>query len=204
MHGIAGGRGGEYIERLRPFLAAHGPPGRDAGGETREPGRSSILRDRQEGLRHLLWPMTAARDLEPLLAHVTWVRTLALHLCADVHAAEDAAQDTWAMALRHGPRHLDGARAFLGRTLRNALAMSRRSARRRLRREKLAARAARSSRALLDADGRPSATVANPQDSDSLPAGSYELEIQNGNQRAYQGAITINPREVTKVRVRLP
>ncbi|HEX5051819.1 MAG TPA: sigma-70 family RNA polymerase sigma factor [Planctomycetota bacterium] len=84
--------------------------------------------------------MTAPRrDIEPLLAHAAWVRNLALQLCADVHAAEDAAQDTWAAALRHPPRDPDRARGFLARTLHNALAMSERSERRRTRRERLAA-----------------------------------------------------------------
>jgi RNA polymerase sigma factor (sigma-70 family) len=97
-------------------------------------------RDRQGGLRHPgIWMTAAPRDPEPLLAHTTWVRKLALHLCADVHAAEDAAQETWAAALRRPPRDPERTRGFLARTLRNMLAMSGRSERRRTRREQLAA-----------------------------------------------------------------
>src|SRR5262245_10082115 len=97
-------------------------------------------RDRPGGLRHPgVWMTAAPRDPEPLLAHTTWVRKLALQLCADVHAAEDAAQETWAAALRRPPRDPERARGFLARTLRNMLAMSGRSERRRARREQLAA-----------------------------------------------------------------
>ena len=82
--------------------------------------------------------MPARPELEQLLTHANWVRNLALQLCADVHAAEDAAQDTLAAALRHPPREPERARGFLARTLHNALAMSRRGERRRARREQLA------------------------------------------------------------------
>ncbi|HZN37973.1 MAG TPA: sigma-70 family RNA polymerase sigma factor [Planctomycetota bacterium] len=81
----------------------------------------------------------ARRDPEPLLAHAGWVRALALQLCADVHAAEDAAQDTLAAVLRHPPDDSERSRGFLTRTLHNVLAMSARSKRRRTRREQLAA-----------------------------------------------------------------
>lgn len=82
--------------------------------------------------------MPARPELEQLLAHANWVRSLALQLCADVHAAEDAAQDTLTAALRHPPREPERARGFLARTLHNALAMARRSEQRRARREQLA------------------------------------------------------------------
>jgi RNA polymerase sigma factor (sigma-70 family) len=83
--------------------------------------------------------MTAPRDFDALLTHTSWVRGLALQLCADVHAAEDAAQETWAAALQQPPRDPERARGFLARTLRNMLAMTGRSARRRARREQFAA-----------------------------------------------------------------
>jgi RNA polymerase sigma factor (sigma-70 family) len=79
--------------------------------------------------------MHAPRDPEPLLAEASWLRALALRLCADVHAAEDAAQDALVSALQRPPRDASRMRSFLASTLRNALAMARRGARRRTVRE---------------------------------------------------------------------
>lgn len=88
----------------------------------------------------ILQGMTAApRDLDALLAHVHWVRALALQLCADAHNAEDAAQDALAAAVRQPPRDAERTRGFLARTVRNALAMAGRADRRRRRREALVA-----------------------------------------------------------------
>ena len=108
----------------------------------------------------------APRDPEALLAHAHWVRTLALQLCADVHAAEDAAQDTLAAALRHPPQDPRRARGFLARTLRNALAMTRRKERRRAARE---------------------AQVALPRDAVELPAS--ELVARAELHRQLVGAV---------------
>ena len=77
---------------------------------------------------------------ETLLAHDRFVRALARRLLADVHQADDVAQDTWlALALR--PHEgLASMRAWLAGVVRRQAAKANRTDQRRLRREHAAAR----------------------------------------------------------------
>src|SRR5262245_9221233 len=83
--------------------------------------------------------MPARAELDALLAQVAWVRRLALQLAGHGSDAEDAAQTTWLLALRHPPREPERARGFLRRTLRNAVQMQTRAERRRQGREQAVA-----------------------------------------------------------------
>ena len=82
-------------------------------------------------------------DTQELLAHVGWVRALALRLARDPAEADDATQETLVSALTSRPeRVLDGkqdVRPWLGRVLGNALRMRRRAALRRSDHEQFAA-----------------------------------------------------------------
>lgn len=81
-----------------------------------------------------------ARDLQ---ADTAWVRRLARSLAADLHGAEDLAQEAWVAALARpgGPPEPEGERrAWLAGVLRNIASKSRRGAARRAGREQRAAR----------------------------------------------------------------
>lgn len=84
--------------------------------------------------------MNVPADPDQLLRHAAWVRRLALRLCADAHAADDAAQDALIAAWRRPPVEADRLRGYLAASLRNVLAMGRRAEARRARREAAAAR----------------------------------------------------------------
>ncbi|HEX6812957.1 MAG TPA: sigma-70 family RNA polymerase sigma factor [Planctomycetota bacterium] len=78
-------------------------------------------------------------NVDDLLQHAQWVRRLALSLCPDVHAAEDAVQDAWAAVLRRPPRHRENLAGFFARLLRNALGQRARGDVRRAARERAVA-----------------------------------------------------------------
>lgn len=69
-------------------------------------------------------------SLESLLAHEDWVRSLAVTLTGDVHAAEDLAQETWLAVLTRPPEALRSPRGWLRRVLRNLRTHQRRDERR--------------------------------------------------------------------------
>ncbi len=78
--------------------------------------------------------------LERLLAHEPFVRALARSLVTDEALAEDAVQDTWLAALQGAPGAVRSPRAWLARVVRNFAFRTSRSAGRRSRREREAAR----------------------------------------------------------------
>ena len=81
-------------------------------------------------------------DPELLLAHGDWLRRLSRQLAGDPHLADDVVQDAWTQALEQPPRLAaapGGLRAWLATVVRNSVRMHRRSARRRVAREALAA-----------------------------------------------------------------
>lgn len=80
-------------------------------------------------------------DIEDLLAHSGWARTLAANLARDPGLAEDILQETWMHALRRGPRDARALRAWLATLLRRRLRQARRGEERRARREAQHARA---------------------------------------------------------------
>ena len=82
------------------------------------------------------------RSLEELLAHRTAIQNLARSMLGDPHAADDVVQDTFVAALRHAPEG-GATRAWLSRVARNFALRSRRSARRRERRQAITARSER-------------------------------------------------------------
>ncbi|HKE00257.1 MAG TPA: sigma-70 family RNA polymerase sigma factor, partial [Planctomycetota bacterium] len=77
---------------------------------------------------------------EDLLANVAWVREFAAAVARDPHAADDAAQETFAAALARPPARTGSLRAWLARVVRNALRQGDREASRRRRREATVAR----------------------------------------------------------------
>lgn len=76
---------------------------------------------------------------EQMLEHSQWLSSLARHLVRDPEEADDLVQDTWAAALRNGPRDEACYRSWLGRVLRNTAILSFRRRSRRQVRERLAA-----------------------------------------------------------------
>jgi RNA polymerase sigma-70 factor (ECF subfamily) len=74
-----------------------------------------------------------------LRQHGTAVRRLAMELLRDDAAADDAAQETWVRAVQRPPRHEDAVGGWLATILHNVARKLRRSERRRLRREAVAA-----------------------------------------------------------------
>jgi len=86
-------------------------------------------------------PIGDAFDSSVLLAHVAWVRDLALELVpADRHLAEDLAQDACLAALARRPSTERPLAAWLGKVVRNLARHSKRGASRRSSREADAAR----------------------------------------------------------------
>jgi RNA polymerase sigma factor (sigma-70 family) len=74
-----------------------------------------------------------------LRQHGSAVRRLAMELLRDGAAADDAAQETWVRAVQHPPRHEDAVGGWLATIVHNVARKLRRSERRRLRREAVAA-----------------------------------------------------------------
>src|SRR5262245_31499031 len=80
-------------------------------------------------------------ELEKLLDDDRWIRRLAQRLVADPAAAEDLVQETWVAAVgARGAALANAERPWLGRILRNSWKDLLRSASRRARRERAAAR----------------------------------------------------------------
>src|SRR5262245_61803473 len=75
------------------------------------------------------------------LAHADFVRAAARSVLGRDAAVEDAVQETWLVALRHGPRDRASLRSWLGSVARNAALSIRRAMSRRSARERIAARA---------------------------------------------------------------
>src|SRR5215471_3367888 len=80
------------------------------------------------------------RSPEELLADDAFLRRLARLLVNDAHAAEDAAQTTWTLALSRGRRASVPLRPWLASVLRNCVRQMRRATERRSRREQHAPR----------------------------------------------------------------
>jgi RNA polymerase sigma factor (sigma-70 family) len=77
---------------------------------------------------------------EQLLAHASFVRGLARELAGDSNEAEEVAQDAFAAAIEHPPRHFDALRSWLAALTRNAARRRWRGETRRTDRERKAAR----------------------------------------------------------------
>ena len=83
-----------------------------------------------------------AENVDALLAHTEWVRSLALSLVhPDEASADDVVQDTWVAVLEHRPRADGNVRRWLGTVVRNIVRQDRRGEGRRRRREAAGARA---------------------------------------------------------------
>ena len=83
---------------------------------------------------------SATIELQSLLEHAGWVRTLAQRLVGDPHLADDLAQETMLAAIETQSQPPRAPRAWLGRVLRNLLWERLRIDHRRARRERVAAR----------------------------------------------------------------
>ncbi len=71
-------------------------------------------------------------EVEALLAHSSFLKSLSRALVSDCDTADDLVQETWVAALRRPPRDMSTARAWLGRVLRNAaISLRRRNSKRR-------------------------------------------------------------------------
>ena len=81
-----------------------------------------------------------ALDVEALLAHAGWIRSLARKLVADSSRAEDLVQRTFVAALEHPPAPATPLRRWLGAVARNFARQDRRTEARRAGREAAAAR----------------------------------------------------------------
>ena len=79
-------------------------------------------------------------EVEDLLEHQGWVRSLAASLVTAPGRAEDVAQEVWLTGLRRAPGREGSLRGWLARVLRSRLGDLKRSEGRRERRERLAAR----------------------------------------------------------------
>ena len=81
--------------------------------------------------------MSTRTTFEPaeLLAHVGWVRSLALRVARDAHAADDLAQDAFVVALSREAPRARSVKRWLGAVVRNLARTSVRSERRRAARE---------------------------------------------------------------------
>jgi len=79
-------------------------------------------------------------DLEQLLAHAGWVRSLARRLVHDPDRAADVEHDSWVTVLRHPPRDARNLKGWLARVVRSAAVRSARSGARRAARERNVAR----------------------------------------------------------------
>src|SRR5436190_4402185 len=79
-------------------------------------------------------------SMEELWAHRAWVHRVARALVADPSRADDLEQETWIRAQASPPRHGSALKAWLGTVMRRLASDLRRSDRRRLRRERVAAR----------------------------------------------------------------
>lgn len=87
-------------------------------------------------------PVRAISEKE-FLENLAWVQALASRLVSDPATAEDVAQDAWLLAIEHPPNragHAVGLRAWLWRVVRSLARQSHRSAGRRVRHERAAAR----------------------------------------------------------------
>jgi RNA polymerase sigma factor (sigma-70 family) len=102
-------------------------------------------------------------DLDTLLQHQEWVRTLARHLVADASLAEDVAQQTMVEAIERAPKDLRAPRGWLARVARHAARGLMRQERRRARREQSVAAAQVRAAALDAAAGDPAVTVQRAQ-----------------------------------------
>jgi len=84
---------------------------------------------------------TYSTDIDALLAHTEWVRTLARSLVKqDGHGVDDVVQETWLAAMKHPPRKGANPRAWLATVVRNIVRQDRRGKARRTRRERAEAR----------------------------------------------------------------
>src|SRR5262245_10405295 len=63
--------------------------------------------------------MSPSVEIAVLLEQTSWIRRLALGLAADVHLAEDLAQDAWVAALERPPATGKSVRGWLATVLRH-------------------------------------------------------------------------------------
>jgi len=85
-------------------------------------------------------PSPSRRDLDDLLQHAGWLRSLARSLVADPNLADDLLQDTWVAALEHPPGEGGTPRRWLSAVLRNFAREDRRRKEHRAQREERSAR----------------------------------------------------------------
>src|SRR5262245_46851334 len=81
-----------------------------------------------------------AKDVEALLEHADYVKSLARQLVFDEHLAQDVEQQTWLAALEHAPRDPRSPRAWLASIARNFAFRAWRGQARRAQREHAVAR----------------------------------------------------------------
>jgi len=86
-------------------------------------------------MEHEVNPQPEPSAPELVAQHAGALRSLALSLLRNTHAAEDAVQDTWLRWLQSPPRSADPPSGWLARVLRNRTINEQREAARRLRRE---------------------------------------------------------------------
>lgn len=82
----------------------------------------------------------APKELEALLAHAGWIRSLARTLVSDPNRADDLVQQTWVAALEHPPGPSVSLRRWLAAVMRNFARQVRRGELRRIDRESQSAR----------------------------------------------------------------
>lgn len=83
---------------------------------------------------------SAHSDVDTLLRHAGWMRSLARSLVADPNVADDLVQDTWVAALEHPPEEGGSPRRWLSAVLRNFAREQRRRTAHRAQREEKSAR----------------------------------------------------------------
>jgi len=76
--------------------------------------------------------------IEELLAHASWVRSLAARLVRDQATAEDVTQEVWASALSSPPRERSNLRGWLSAAVRSTVHSMQRGEQRRRNREEIA------------------------------------------------------------------
>lgn len=81
------------------------------------------------------------KELEALLAHAGWIRSLARTLVSDPHRADDLVQQTWVAALEHPPGPSVSLQRWLAAVMRNFARQVRRGELRRIDRESRSAHA---------------------------------------------------------------
>src|SRR5688572_4990185 len=85
-------------------------------------------------------PASPSQELETLLSHTAWVRSLARSLVSDPHLADDLVQETWVAALERPPGDDRNPRGWLTKVLKNLVRQFHRGEDRRRTREQRVSR----------------------------------------------------------------